>query len=53
VTNADTPLSVRDALTAELIRRCCDERDAAACAELDRRGVEPPVLELDDVVCGP
>lgn len=30
----------------ELVRRCFDEGDCVACAELDQRGVEPPVVEL-------
>lgn len=29
----------------------CRAGDAEACAELDRRRLEPPLLELDDV-CG-
>jgi hypothetical protein len=30
----------------ELIRRCIDEGDARACAELDRRGLEPPMIDV-------
>jgi hypothetical protein len=30
----------------ELLRRCLDDGDADACAELDRRGVEPPMVAL-------
>ena len=43
---ADRP-TVASASVAELIRRCEDEHDETACAELDRRGVEPPLLEVD------
>lgn len=31
---------------AELLRRCLDESDEDACAELDERGVDPPVIAL-------
>lgn len=27
----------------------CQDGDASACAELDRRGVEPPVLDVDHI----
>lgn len=39
---------VRDVPTPELIARA-EAGDEVAAAELDRRGVEPPMLELDDI----
>jgi hypothetical protein len=42
----DAPLA--DVPVAELIRRCEEENDDDACAELDRRGIEPPMLDLDE-----
>jgi hypothetical protein len=42
------PHPLTNVSVAELIRRCEDEGDRDACAELDRRGVEPPTLDLDE-----
>jgi hypothetical protein len=39
-------LAGEDQVLRELIRRCLDENDGNACAELDRRGVDPPMIEL-------
>lgn len=40
------PIDLSNVATPDLIRRWIEERDATAGAELDRRGVEPPPLEL-------
>jgi hypothetical protein len=34
-------------LDVQSLIRMCEDGDDAACLELDRRGVEPPLLEVD------
>ncbi len=38
------------ALTVDALIDLCERGESEACAELDRRGVEPPTIDLDPPV---